>query len=116
MAFNWLSKADAGANTNGAFNGQTIRYNNSGTTTVSAGRLAVANSLPNSNVTVNGGELGGVRERTEYMASIAAESLAPIEVEDSEAFSGAGLYDSFSGCAEDDTDADNAGPSRCDTS
>lgn len=35
-------------------------------------------------------------------------------VEDGESFSGAGLYDSYSGCLEDDTDADGAGPSRCD--
>ena len=35
-------------------------------------------------------------------------------VEDSETFSGAGLYDSFSGCIEDDTDADDDGPSHCD--
>ncbi|MCC7374861.1 MAG: hypothetical protein IT581_09405 [Verrucomicrobiales bacterium] len=35
-------------------------------------------------------------------------------VEDSEQFSGAGLYDSFSGCMADDLDANNAGPSHCD--
>jgi hypothetical protein len=35
-------------------------------------------------------------------------------VEDSEQFSGAGLYDSFSGCLADDLDADSAGPSHCD--
>jgi len=35
-------------------------------------------------------------------------------VEDSEQFSGAGLYDSYSGCLLDDTDGDAAGPSRCD--
>ena len=35
-------------------------------------------------------------------------------VEDSEQFSGAGLYDSYSGCLLDDTDGDVAGPSRCD--
>jgi hypothetical protein len=29
-------------------------------------------------------------------------------------FSGAGLYDSFSGCLADDTDNDSEGPSRCD--
>ena len=34
--------------------------------------------------------------------------------EDSAAFSGAGLYDSFSGCVQDDQDADEAGPSHCD--
>lgn len=35
-------------------------------------------------------------------------------VEDSEHFTGAGLYDSYSGCLADDTDADTAGPSICD--
>ncbi|MDA1277226.1 MAG: hypothetical protein O2960_24710 [Verrucomicrobia bacterium] len=35
-------------------------------------------------------------------------------VEDSEQFSGAGLYDSFSGCLADDLDGDSSGPSRCD--
>ncbi|MBL9136239.1 MAG: hypothetical protein JNK85_10240 [Verrucomicrobiales bacterium] len=35
-------------------------------------------------------------------------------VEDSEQFSGAGLYDSYSGCLADDLDADTTGPSRCD--
>jgi hypothetical protein len=35
-------------------------------------------------------------------------------VEDSEHFTGAGLYDSFSGCLLDDLDGDTAGPSRCD--
>lgn len=35
-------------------------------------------------------------------------------VEDSESFTGAGLYDSYSGCLADDQDADAAGPSRCD--
>ena len=35
-------------------------------------------------------------------------------VEDSDQFTGAGLYDSYSGCLADDTDADEVGPSRCD--
>ena len=35
-------------------------------------------------------------------------------VEDSEQFTGAGLYDSYSGCLEDDLDADSKGPSQCD--
>jgi len=34
-------------------------------------------------------------------------------VEDSEHFSGAGLYDSFSGCLADDLDDDGSGPCRC---
>jgi hypothetical protein len=35
-------------------------------------------------------------------------------VEDLSSFTGAGLYDSFSGCLRDDTDSDTAGPSWCD--
>ncbi|MDA1277727.1 MAG: hypothetical protein O2960_27325 [Verrucomicrobia bacterium] len=35
-------------------------------------------------------------------------------VEDSDSFVGAGLYDSFSGCLADDTDNNEAGPSGCD--
>ncbi|WP_437815570.1 PEP/pyruvate-binding domain-containing protein [Sorangium sp. So ce1078] len=34
-------------------------------------------------------------------------------VEDSAVFTGAGLYDSYSGCLADDQDADDAGPSLC---
>ncbi|MCP4104793.1 MAG: hypothetical protein GY749_04535, partial [Desulfobacteraceae bacterium] len=37
-------------------------------------------------------------------------------VEDSEQFTGAGLYDSFSGCLADDLDEDDTGPSICDSS
>jgi hypothetical protein len=37
-------------------------------------------------------------------------------VEDDEQFTGAGLYDSFSGCLADDLDADDSGPSQCDPS
>lgn len=35
-------------------------------------------------------------------------------VEDGEAFTGAGLYDSHSGCLADDLDGDDRGPSHCD--
>jgi len=37
-------------------------------------------------------------------------------VEDSELFTGAGLYDSYSGCLADDIDQDDAGPCACDAS
>ena len=37
-------------------------------------------------------------------------------VEDAESFTGAGLYDSFSGCLADDQDSNNSGPSICDPS
>ncbi len=36
-------------------------------------------------------------------------------VEDSELFTGAGLYDSFSGCLADELDEDDLGPSLCDS-
>ena len=35
-------------------------------------------------------------------------------VEDTESFTGAGLYDSYSGCLMDDLDGDTAGPCQCD--
>jgi hypothetical protein len=35
-------------------------------------------------------------------------------VEDTETFTGAGLYDSYSGCLDDDLDSDSTGPSLCD--
>lgn len=35
-------------------------------------------------------------------------------VEDSASYTGAGLYDSYSGCLQDDLDADTVGPSACD--
>ena len=35
-------------------------------------------------------------------------------LEDGDTFTGAGLYDSYSGCLADDTDGDTAGPSHCD--
>ncbi|MBA7618430.1 hypothetical protein ES703_25756 [subsurface metagenome] len=37
-------------------------------------------------------------------------------VEDSEQFTGAGLYDSYSGCLADDLDDDDVGPCACDSS
>jgi hypothetical protein len=37
-------------------------------------------------------------------------------VEDCEQFTGAGLYDSYSGCLADDLDGDERGPCRCDSS
>ena len=36
-------------------------------------------------------------------------------VEDSEQFTGAGLYESYSGCLADDVDTDDAGPCACDS-
>lgn len=35
-------------------------------------------------------------------------------LEDGQTFTGAGLYDSYSGCVMDDTDGDTTGPSHCD--
>jgi hypothetical protein len=63
---------------------------------------------------------------TEQQEQIAAALLAKFDpqmrirfrsstnVEDAENFTGAGLYDSYSGCLADDQDSDTAGPSLCD--
>jgi hypothetical protein len=63
-------------------------------------------------------------ERAEVMAGLWQAGLhgarirfrSSTNLEDTARFSGAGLYDSFSGCLEDDADADAAGPSHCDPS
>ncbi|MBX3227467.1 MAG: hypothetical protein KIT84_14020 [Labilithrix sp.] len=61
--------------------------------------------------------------RTQLFADLRAFGFDPkvkirfrssTNVEDGETLSGAGLYDSFSGCLADDLDADTAGPSLCD--
>jgi hypothetical protein len=76
--------------------------------------------------------LAGIRELVRKQADFTpaqrqaiAAALAPFDpkrnlrfrsssnVED-DGFTGAGLYDSYSGCLADDTDADDAGPSACD--
>ncbi len=72
-----------------------------------------------------------IKERGQFTATQQSEllqTLSPFDparklrfrsstnVEDSEAFSGAGLYDSFSGCLADDLDADASGPSHCNPS
>ena len=89
-------------------------------------------SYPPANVAALTEALEGVRElikETPIPASLKPEILSSLSafddhrklrfrsstnVEDSANFSGAGLYDSFSGCLADDTDADDAGPSGCD--
>ena len=61
-------------------------------------------------------------ERAEVMAMLWNAGLSGAKIrfrsstnlEDTAGFSGAGLYDSFSGCLEDDTDGDAGGPSHCD--
>lgn len=97
-----------------------------------AGRLASHTYPPN--VTTLRADLEAVRDAIEDTADFTASQRASIivalqhaglrgakirfrsstNVEDSESFSGAGLYDSYSGCLEDDTDDGNGGPSRCD--
>lgn len=61
------------------------------------------------------------RLRTEILQTLAVfdenrkiRFRSSTNVEDSEAFSGAGLYESKSGCLGDDLDLDEAGPSICD--
>jgi len=62
-------------------------------------------------------------QRAAVLAALQAAGFAPdrkirfrssTNVEDSEQFSGAGLYDSYSGCLADELDGDTTGPSQCD--
>ncbi len=62
-------------------------------------------------------------QRTAILAALRAAGCEPgrkirfrssTNVEDSDQFSGAGLYDSYSGCLADDLDGDASGPSACD--
>jgi hypothetical protein len=62
-------------------------------------------------------------QRAAVLEALAAAGFDPAKkirfrsstnVEDGETMSGAGLYDSFSGCLADETDGDEAGPSACD--
>ncbi|HVH47246.1 MAG TPA: PEP/pyruvate-binding domain-containing protein [Labilithrix sp.] len=63
-------------------------------------------------------------QRTKLFAELQAFGFDPkiklrfrssTNVEDGAVLSGAGLYDSYSGCLADDLDADSAGPSACDS-
>lgn len=51
-------------------------------------------------------ELFGTKRKIRFRSST--------NVEDAEYFTGAGLYDSYSGCLGDDVDPDDLGPSHCD--
>lgn len=65
----------------------------------------------------------GASQKTAVLEALSSAGFDPARkirfrsstnVEDSERFTGAGLYDSYSGCAADDLDDDETGPSRCD--
>ncbi|MCB9732478.1 MAG: hypothetical protein H6745_07695 [Deltaproteobacteria bacterium] len=65
----------------------------------------------------------GATEQSAVLAALEGAGFEPTakirfrsstNLEDTEQFVGAGLYDSYSGCLADDTDADATGPSRCD--
>ncbi len=53
-------------------------------------------------------------EQYQFTAESRLRFRSSTNVEDSELFSGAGLYDSFSGCLADELDDDAQGPSLCD--
>ena len=98
-----------------------------------ASRLAPYTNYPPDIVSLKT-NLAAVRDLFTQTASFTAEQQAAItnaliaffspqrkirfrsstNVEDAESFTGAGLYDSYSGCLLDDLDGDSNGPSRCD--
>jgi hypothetical protein len=56
----------------------------------------------------------GALQRFGFDPNINIRFRSSTNVEDSDQFTGAGLYDSFSGCLADDLDADGSGPCTCD--
>lgn len=64
----------------------------------------------------------GATERTQIVAALQQAGFggrkirfrSSTNVEDTDTFNGAGLYDSYSGCLEDDLDGDTVGPCHCD--
>jgi hypothetical protein len=81
---------------------------------------AIRNLIENSNVTQFGPEIKSAvidaLETFGFDPGIKIRFRSSTNVEDSEQFTGAGLYDSYSGCLADDLDQDDAGPCACDTS
>jgi len=81
---------------------------------------AIRNLIENSNVTQFSSEIkSAVIDALETFGFDPGTKIrfrSSTNVEDSEAFTGAGLYDSYSGCLADDLDQDDAGPCACDAS
>ncbi len=57
----------------------------------------------------------GILEQAGFDENKKIRFRSSTNVEDGKHFTGAGLYDSKSGCLADDKDSDNDGPSRCDS-
>ncbi|MBM4781335.1 MAG: hypothetical protein GQE15_26930 [Archangiaceae bacterium] len=95
-------------------------------------RLAPISTWPPQNLAVTRATLAQVRAFIEAEATFSSAAQAGIRaaltgfdptkgirfrsstnVEDTAQFTGAGLYDSFTGCLADDDDQDTVGPSRC---
>jgi len=87
---------------------------------LSADLAAIRNLIKNPNITEFSPDLqSGI---TDALAAFGFDPSNKIRfrsstnVEDSGQFTGAGLYDSYSGCLADDTDQDDNGPCACDAS
>ncbi|MGB2862129.1 MAG: PEP/pyruvate-binding domain-containing protein [Sedimentisphaerales bacterium] len=81
---------------------------------------AIRNLIENSNVTQFDPEIqSAIIEGLETFGFDPDKKIrfrSSTNVEDSEQFTGAGLYDSYSGCLADDLDQDDAGPCACNAS
>ena len=81
---------------------------------------AIRNLIEKSNVTQFGPEIkSAVIDALETFGFDPGTKIrfrSSTNVEDSELFTGAGLYDSYSGCLADDLDQDDTGPCACDVS
>ena len=80
----------------------------------------IRNLIENSNIVQFGTEIKSpVIDALEIFGFDSGKKIrfrSSTNVEDSEAFTGAGLYDSYSGCLADDLDQDGAGPCACNAS
>lgn len=98
-------------------------------------RLSAYTTYPPADMSALSADLAAIRLMITDQTSFTSQQMTAIEaalspfdpnrkirfrsstnVEDSESFTGAGLYDSYSGCLADDNDGDAVGPSLCDTS
>ena len=80
-------------------------------------RLLAVRSLVVAEASLSPAAQAGVRSAlTGFDPTRGIRFRSSTNVEDTADFTGAGLYDSFTGCLADDDDADQAGPSRCDSS
>ncbi|MFT3709778.1 MAG: PEP/pyruvate-binding domain-containing protein [Archangium sp.] len=75
--------------------------------------LGIRTLIENEATLSNAAQTGVRSALTSFDAQKGIRFRSSTNVEDTDQFTGAGLYDSYTGCLADDDDADTVGPSRC---